>query len=207
MATNPPSGMIGRIKAILLEPKQEWPRIDAEPSSVGRIMTGWAVPLAAIGPVAGLIGTSLFFNSFGGLVARPAMTFLICVAVIGYVLGLVGIYIFSLIINALAPTFGGQKDSVQAMKVAAYGATAVWVAAIFQLVPMLSLLGLLGAIYTIYLLYLGLPMLMRVAPDKATGYLITVIVVAIVIQLVIGAVAWSIAWRVFMPAMPVLSGG
>ena len=198
--------MFGRIKAILMEPKQEWPRIDAEPATVGGIMTGWAVPLAAIGPVAGLIGTSLFFNSFGGLVARPSMTFLICAAAIGYVLGLVGIYIFSLIINALAPTFGGQKDAVQAMKVAAYGATAAWVAAIFQLVPMLSLLGLLGALYTIYLLYIGLPMLMRVGQDKATAYLITVIVVAIVIQLVIGAVAWSIAWRMFMPAMPVISG-
>ena len=198
--------MIGRIKAILMDPKQEWPRIDAEPATVGGIMTGWAVPLAAIGPVAGLIGTSLFFNSFGGLVPRPSMIFLICVAVIGYVLALVGIYVFSLIINALAPTFGGQKDPVQAMKVAAYGATAAWVAAIFQIIPMLSLLGLIGAIYTIYLLYVGLPMLMRVAQDKATGYLITVIVVAIVIQLIIGAVAWTIAWRLFMPAMPVIAG-
>jgi hypothetical protein len=198
--------MIGRIKAILMDPKQEWPRIDAEPATVGGIMTGWAVPLAAIGPIAGLIGTSLFFNSFGGMIARPSMTFLICAAAIGYVFALIGIYVFSLIINALAPTFGGQKDAVQAMKVAAYGATAAWVAGIFQLVPMLSLLSLIGAIYTIYLLYVGLPLLMRVAQDKATAYLITVIVLAIVIQLIINAVAWAIAWRLFMPAMPVIAG-
>src|SRR5258708_6833730 len=60
MATNPPSGMIGRIRAILMEPKAEWPRIDAEPSSVGGVFMGWVVPLAAIGPVAQLIGWFLF---------------------------------------------------------------------------------------------------------------------------------------------------
>ncbi len=50
-----------------------------------------------------------------------------------YVLGLIGIFLWSLIINALAPTFGGQKDSVQALKTAAYAATAAWVGGVGQL--------------------------------------------------------------------------
>ena len=47
-------------------------------------------------------------------------------------LALVGVYVIALIIDALAPSFGGTKDSLKAFKVAAYSATAAWVAGIFD---------------------------------------------------------------------------
>ena len=53
-------------------------------------------------------------------------------AVLSYVLALVAVFVFAQIINALAPTFGGQKDSVQALKAAAYATTAAWVAGVAQ---------------------------------------------------------------------------
>ena len=76
----------------------------------------------------------------------------------------------ALIVNALAPTFGGSKDLVAALKVVAYGSTAGFVGGIFNLLPSLSWIGLLAAFYSIYLIYTGLPVLMRSRPEKAGAY-------------------------------------
>ena len=52
--------------------------------------------------------------------------------VTSYVLGLASVYVLSLIVDALAPTFGGQKNSVQAFKAVVYASTASWIAGIGQ---------------------------------------------------------------------------
>ncbi len=194
--TNPvPGGMPGtpaslgeRVKNILVTPKTEWPRIDAEPATIGGIYTSYVVILAAIGPIAGLIGAQVFGFSAFGYTYKPPIGHSVATAVLTYGLSLVGVYISSLIINALAPTFGGTKDELKAFKVAAYSMTAGWVAGVVQIIPMLGWLALIGVLYGLYLLYLGLPRLMRVAEDKAVGYTVVVVVVQILLYFVIGMI-------------------
>ena len=48
-----------RVRNILLTPNTEWPVIAEEPADTGGVVTGYVVPLAAIGAVAGFIGGSL----------------------------------------------------------------------------------------------------------------------------------------------------
>jgi hypothetical protein len=110
---------------------------------------------------------------------------------VSYVLGLAGVYVLALIINTLAPTFGGTSNLTQALKVAAYGATAAWVGGVFHLLPALGILGLLAALYTLYLLYLGLPVLMKSPPERSLGYTASVVIAAIVLFVVIGAISAS----------------
>jgi hypothetical protein len=105
-----------------------------------------------------------------------------------YVLALAGTYVLGLIIDALAPTFNGQRSQIQALKVAVYSSTASWIAGIFQLIPGLRLLTILG-LYSLYLLYLGLPVLMKSPRDKAGAYTAVVIVAAIVLFMVTGMLA------------------
>src|SRR5690606_41930837 len=59
-------------------------------------------------------------------------------------ISLVSIYVLSLIIDALAPNFGGTKDPVKAFKVAAYSWTAAWIAGIFGVIPQLAILSIVG---------------------------------------------------------------
>jgi len=172
-------GLIERVKDILLKPREEWGVIDAEPATVGGIYTSYVMILAAIGPIATIIGHQVF-GIYG---FKPPMAFTICTAVIMYVLTLVSVYVNALIIDALAPSFGGTKNSLNAFKVAAYSATAAWVAGIFAIIPALAILSLVG-LYSLYLLYLGLPRLMRVAEDKAVVYTIVVVVVWIIVYAV-----------------------
>jgi hypothetical protein len=93
----------------------------------------------------------------------------------------IGVFVLSVIINALAPTFGAAKDSRQALKVAVYSYTPAWIAGMLQIVPMLGFLAIIGGLYGLYLLYLGLPRLMKCPPDRAVGYVVVVVVCAIVV--------------------------
>lgn len=195
MATNPTGGttsLVERVKNILMTPKTEWPRIDAEPATIGGIYTSYVMILAAIPPVAGAIGLLLFGFSMLGITYRPTPQFVIGSAVVQYLLSLLSIYVLAMIVEALAPTFGGVKDRVKAFKVCAYASTAGWVAGIFGIIPQLAWLALIGGLYGLYLLYLGLPVLMKVAADKSVGYILAIIVAAIVIYVIVGMIAASL---------------
>lgn len=195
---NDRSGIVDRVKRILIEPKAEWARIDSEPSSVGEIFKGWVLVLAAIPAVASAVGGLLFGYSLLGITYRPSLVEAVGSAIIQYVLTLVSVFALALIIDWLAPQFGGTRDRVQAMKVAAYSATAAWVAGIFGLVPSLAMLSILG-LYSLYLLYLGLPRLMKTPPEKALPYTAVTVVAAIVLFFLVGAVT--------APVTAMLAGG
>jgi Yip1 domain len=178
-----------RVKNILLDPRKEWQVIDREPATVAGLYTGYILPLAAVGPIAQAIGYSTFGISvpFAGTYRTPVGQ-AITGAIVQYVLTLAGVYVLALIIDALAPNFGGQKNQIQALKVAAYSSTANWLAGIFALIPGLRVLTILG-LYSLYLLYTGLPVLMKAPEDKAFGYTAVILLVAIVFFMVIGLVA------------------
>lgn len=184
--------IVERVKNILLQPKTEWPVIEPEQTSAQALYTGYIMPLAAIGPIAMLVGLSVVGVQvpFMGTTRLPFSS-LLSQMLVSYVLGLAGVYVLALIINTLAPTFGGTSNLTQALKVAAYGATAAWVGGVFHLLPALGILGLLAALYTLYLLYLGLPVLMKSPPERSLGYTASIVIAAIVLFVVIGAISAS----------------
>jgi Yip1-like protein len=196
--------LMERAKNIVLQPKTEWPVIDAEQTTTGALYTGYIIPLAAIGPIARIIGWSVFGMSlpFVGTFRIP-IGYAVRTAVITYVASLIGTFVLALIIDALAPTFGGQKNQMQALKVAAYSSTAAWLAGIFGIIPALAILGLLG-LYSLYLLFLGLPVLMKAPEDKAMGYTVVVIICAIVLWIIIAAITRQFMWRPSAMGMPAM---
>jgi hypothetical protein len=186
--------LVNRVKNILLTPNAEWPVIAAESISVGTLYLGYVVPLAAIGAVARLIGAFLF--SFAFLFAAGfgmPIVWVLSQAIVQFVLALVGVYVVGLIIDALAPTFGGQKNQLQALKLAVYASTPSWVASVLLILPPLGILVGLAALYGIYLLYLGLPVLMKAPQEKAVPYTVVVIICAFVVFVVIGAVVGAMS--------------
>lgn len=180
--------LVARVKGILLSPRSEWAVIESEPATVGSLYSGYIVPLALIPCVAGFIGLSVFGYTLMGTTIKLSMASGLEAAIVRYVLALAGTWVLALIIDALAPTFGGTKNPIAALKVAAYSSTASWVAGVFAILPVLAALGILG-LYSLYLLYLGLPALMKSPADKSLGYTIVVIVAAIVIFAIAAAVA------------------
>ena len=181
--------LVSRTKNMLLSPKQEWQVIDDEATSVGGLYIGYIVPLAAIGPVASSIGMAVFGISVPVLgTYRVPIDAAVRQGITQYVLALIGVFVLALIIDELAPYFRGQENRYQALKVAAYSSTAVWIVGILGLIPALSILWPLG-LYSLYLLSLGLPVLMKVPQDKAMGYTVAVIICAVLLFFVIGMIA------------------
>ncbi len=181
--------LIDRVQSILLRPKQTWPVIAAEGGDVASIYTSYILILAAIPAIASFVGLTLIgVGAFGVSYRVPILTGLVQMCV-GYVLSLVMVFVLALIVNALAPTFGGTKNQVQALKLVAYGSTAGFIGGIFSLIPMLGILGLVAACYSIYLIYTGIAVLMRCPPDKAGVYTTVVIVCAIVAGIILAVVS------------------
>ena len=156
------AGLVARVKAILFSPSATWRLIADEPSSAAAIYGRYVAPLAAIGVIAAFIGqTVIGYNVplLGHM--RTGIVAGLGAAVLGYLLSFVGVFVIAWLVDVLAPTFGGERDSLRALKLTAYSYTPAWVAGSLQLLPALSVLALLAGCYGLYLLYLGLPVLMR----------------------------------------------
>jgi hypothetical protein len=152
------------------------------------IFVRYVMILAAIPAVASFIGWSIVGVGVFGATYRVPIGAGVAHMILGFLLSLGAVYLVALVIDALAPKFDGQKDFIQALKVAAYSSTASWLAGIFYVVPALSILGLLG-IYSLYLLFVGLPILMKAPEDKSLPYTVVVLVAVIVLVVVIRGVA------------------
>ena len=184
--------LVQRVKDILLAPKTTWPQIAQEPADVKSLYANYIVFLAAIPAIATFIGLSVFgIGAFGVSYRVPVMSGLVNM-VVGYVLSLGIVFVLALVVDALAPTFGGVRNPINALKLVAYGATASFVGGIFGLLPSLSILTLLFAIYTVYLIYTGLPVVMKCPPEKAVGYTATIMLCGIVAGVVIAVVSAAV---------------
>jgi len=115
---------------------------------------------------------------FGGLAS----------SLVGFALALVLVFVVSLVVNALAPSFGGQKNPVNALKLVAYAHTPKFIGGLLMILPVLAPLVLLFSLYGLYLLFLGLPPLMKCPRDKAPVYTLVVVVIAIVLSVMIALV-------------------
>ncbi|MBU1378111.1 MAG: YIP1 family protein [Alphaproteobacteria bacterium] len=186
------AGLVARVKGLLLKPTETWDEIDREPATIAGLYKSYIIPLAAIPAVCSLVGLLIFGIGGFGISFRPSPIWLVVQAIVSYGLSLAMVYVMALIIEALAPNFGGAKDRVQAFKVAAYAPTASWVAGVFMLIPALGIIAILGGLYSLFLFFKGLPKLMKTPEEKALPYTAVVIVVAIVVSIVIGLVTSSV---------------
>jgi Yip1 domain len=175
------TGLINRVKNILLQPNSEWDVIERETADVPGLFKNYVMILAAIPPLANMIHGLVFGYSLFGISYRPGIIEAVGTAIVTYVVSLIAFFVVALVIDALAPQFGAEKNRIQAFKVAAYMGTASWVAGIFNLIPGLGFLVILG-FYSLYLLYLGLPKLMKAPADQAMPYTVVTVIAAIVIN-------------------------
>jgi len=177
--------LVDRARNLIVTPRAEWSVIAGEQYAVHDLYTRYVVPLAAIPPVAGFIGLCIVgYPSY-----RVGIGAGVAFMGVYYLLTLVSVYLLALLVDAFAPTFGGQKHFGQALKVAAFAPTAAWLAGIFNILPALSILAPLGAIYSLYLLFTGLSPVMGTSEEKSIPYAAVVVIAAIVLNVLIAAIA------------------
>lgn len=186
------AGLVERAKAIILQPDTTWPVIAAERTPSGDILTRYALPLAAIGPIASFIGGQLFGITILFATISPGLIGGLTMAVTSFVMSLFALVILTFITDFLAPNFGGQSDRAQAFKLVAYSMTPGWVAAGLGIIPSLSLIAGLIGLYGLYLLYKGATPVMKVPQEKAGVFTAVTVVCAIVLNIITGTVIGTV---------------
>ena len=186
--------LVDRVKNLLLSPAKDWEVIKGESWSTADLFTKYAIILAAIPAVAGLLGYSFFGLSYGFGAIKLGFGTSLTWAILTYILSLVGVFVLGFIIDALAPSFGSTKDMVASLKVAVFSSTPGWVAGILNIFPVLSILVVIASIYGLVLLYMGLERVKSVPKDKMVGYFVVVLIAAIVVYVIIGVVVGGIAF-------------
>lgn len=194
--------LIQRAKNILVTPKTEWNAVVGETATIGSLATGYVLPLSLIPAIAGFLGTMFFAGIFWGVGYGIAMAVL---SVVGSILAFV---IGSYIVDALAPSFKSEKNIGASAQLMAYSATAIWVAGILSLIPILGwLAALAGAAYAIYLMYLGLGPVKKTPEDQRVLYVIVAIVIYWVIYaIIVMFIGTMIIGAIFMGGASMLRG-
>jgi hypothetical protein len=190
--------LVQRVRAVILTPKEEWKKIKGESTTPADLMASYAVILAAIPAVSQFIGNVLvgrrlpFVGWYRWGIGRA-----LGYAVLAYVFSLATVYLFALIVDALAPSFASQRNMTNALKLSVYSMTPGWVAGVFNIFPFLWVLPVLASVYGLYILYLGFDTpLMDTPKDKVAGYMVVSIVVAILLYVIFGLIlGWIFAVR------------
>ncbi len=167
-----------RVQAILTDPVREWAAIDSEPGDPAYVLSRYVTVLALVPAVFSFIGACIVgvIVPNAGLVRAPLFNGLFG-AVLGYVQSCAIVLILGILINLLAPLFGGRRDFDSAFKLAVYSFTPAWLAGIFLVLPGLRFLTLTG-FYGAYILWLGLPLLIKSPGRKSLGFAALIVVCA-----------------------------
>lgn len=191
--------LLARIRNVIADPRSEWPLIATEPGDPMRLFVGYVAVLAAIPAIAAFIGSSLIGVSVSvGRLHDPLLLGLLR-AVISYLFSFVIVYLTALAIDVMAPVFQTQRNFANALKLAVYSFTPVWLVGIVLMVPGLRFLSILG-LYAIRLLWTGLPPLMGTPRPKIVPYAIAIVAAAFVITIALSVIQAAITTLPFQGA-------
>ena len=184
--------LVERAKNILLTPKTEWEAVAAEEPNIQQILLGYVLPLALIPTIATIIGWGVI-----GMFGFTSFTYGIAMGLVQIINAFLSVLIAGFVIDALAPSFGSQKNMGRAVQLVAYSMTPIWIAGILNILPTIGWLAGLIGLYGLFLMYLGLAPLMKTPEDKKVGYLVVSIIILIVVYFVIAAILTAILMAVF----------
>lgn len=196
----PPSGgnssLVNRVINILTKPASEWAAIQAEPSSTGKLLT-YAAILSVLPVIFSLL--AILITPFGTYIFQ-AMGLLIKLLLLTYAMAFIPPVALGYIMDALTPQLGGQKNSLNAMKLTIYSGTAYWVGSVgLILSPWLWLV--IGVGYAGYLLWVGTPILMKTAADKTPIFVGATVGIWVVLYIVLNMIAQRVIFSGMMYGM------
>lgn len=119
------------------------------------------------------------------------------IAIAMYVALIAGIFALAYLAHWMGVTFGAQPTFTQALELAAYTATPVFMSALAAFLPHLWFVvcvGMVALAYSVYLLYTGVPILMHIPEERGFIYASSVVtcgLILLVIILAVTAMLWT----------------
>ncbi|MGR5146622.1 Yip1 family protein [Photobacterium alginatilyticum] len=185
--------ILGHLFGLYTHPKQEWRTIDKEhegfQSSLSHILL-----IALLPPIFAFIssvfigwrigvGEPIFLTQSSAFGMSVAMYFAL----------IAGVFALAYLTYWMSHTFGSTPTYTQALELAAYTATPLFmvsIAAIYPQVWFLMIAGLIGIAYSVYLLYTGVPILMHIPEER--GFIYSSSIVTCGLVLLVSIIAGSV---------------
>jgi hypothetical protein len=172
-----------RCKGLILRPFDEWERIEHEKPVLRDLFLRWVGPFCLFFFLVPQMGAIAFPATINGVKSAPSIATALFAVIVGTPLMAGGVWVTAWIIDRLAPQFDGVRDADQAMKLAAYAGTPLWLTAIFGIVPAISLFMAVG-LYAVFVLYAGLPVLMKAKREECIAYTASIVASVLVMAIV-----------------------
>ena len=167
---------LARSRAILVDPAAAWRGIEKDVGDPAYLLSRYVAVLALIPALSSFVGATLVgVVTPSGAILRANLIDGLFGAVFSYAASCAIVLLLGLIIDFLAPLFGGRRDFEEAFKLAVYSFTPLWLAGIFLLLPGLRFLLLTG-IYGVYLFWLGAPRLTKMPEQQAANFTLVIVV-------------------------------
>ncbi|MCL2916879.1 Yip1 family protein [Shewanella litorisediminis] len=192
--------VLNHLLGLYTHPKEEWQTIEknheALKSSMSHLLLIALIPpicsyfaMAHIGWNPGA-GEPLFLTSQSAIYMSVGMYF-------GLIAGVFGL---AYLAHWMAITFDAKPDFTQALELATYTATPLFMVGLSALYPVLwfmMVIGLIGLAYSVYLLYTGVPIIMNIPEEKGFIYASSVVTAGLVLLVALMAgsvILWSLGF-------------
>ncbi|TMI80643.1 MAG: YIP1 family protein [Bacteroidetes bacterium] len=176
-----------RARRIIVSPNSEWDVIAVERPDTSKILN-YVMVLAGLASIAAFIGygfVGFHYGMFGHIATIEWGIYYALRILIG---AIAGVFLSAIVVDALAPSFGSEKNIGRSVQLIAYSYTPFWIGSLLAIYPPLAIIGALAGIYGLYLTYLGMPRMKKTPADKHAGYFVVWIVVLILVYAIISLV-------------------
>jgi hypothetical protein len=178
LAVDTKPGLLSRAAGLLLRPRAEWRTISREDSDARQIFYGHVLPLIALVPVGGLIGSAIFGPNVLGVPIHVSPVQAAVGTIIGLVLLAATFIALVMLADSLAVRLGSEATFTQSFKLVAYCSVPTWLILILvSLVPPLRFL-LVAVLWSTWLAYLGARTALGMDRELATRYIAVLFVAA-----------------------------
>ncbi len=190
--------MLNHVFGLLTQPVKEWQKLHDSEFSLNEVLLPVLV-LAAIPPVCGYIGTTLFGWQIGaGEPIKLAPQSALILSILYYAAILAAIVSVAFMIQWMGQTYGADQPLSRCFILAAYIPVPLLLIGVMQIYPILwlNLVAAFPALaFTILLLYTGIPVMMEIPKER--GFLFSTAVLAfglvgLVGMMVVTVLLWGI---------------
>ncbi len=197
---------MNHIIGILFGPRQEWERIRDEDVGIVKQFLGYIMIVSLLPPVAWYFGATEVGWNLGDRNIRITQDSAVQISILFYLAILSGIGVLGYMVHWMSETYEAEASTLsKGIAISAYTLTPLLLVGSIGFYPLLwldILVGCAAAGYTVYLLYIGVPIVMRIPPDR--GFLFASAMVGVGLVLTAALLgATVILWE--MGAMPVFT--
>jgi hypothetical protein len=183
---------ISNAKSIVLNQEAEWTRMMAEESERQSLLR-YGITLIVVAYVL-LFVLSFLFSMAVSLVAPFSAMHMMTSVVVQFGLSVASLYFVPNILAMLAPSFGGENNQLNALKLFVFASTPAWLGTSVGVIPIIGwLAAIAGALYAVFLFWKHFTQALSIPEDKKVQYLAVAVLILIAVHFVIGRIGMAIA--------------